>query len=74
MSYEALNKAKQKYVIYIFGETTPVSRQEEIRLVEEQFARGWMNAKFHDEFLLTQRAEESLSMFRRQEVRRKFST
>lgn len=62
---EALDKAVKKYVIYVFGETTPLSRREEILNVEEHFTRGWMNAKVRDEFLLDQRAGESLRRFRR---------
>lgn len=65
MSYEALDKAKQKYVIYIFGETSPPSREEEIWSVEEQFTRGWMHAKVQEEFFLNQRAAESLDRYRR---------
>lgn len=65
MSYEALDKAKQKYVVYVFGETTPYSRREEILHVEEQFTRGWISAQVMDEFLLQQRVEESLTKFRR---------
>lgn len=65
MSYEALDKAVVKYVVYVFGETTPVSRQEEIWHVKEQFTRGWMLAQCQDEFLLNQRAVESLDRYRR---------
>jgi hypothetical protein len=60
-----MDKALQKYVVYVIGESSPLSKREEILDVVVAFTRGWFTEKAVDELFLNLRARASLASYRR---------